>query len=128
MNELGKKPAQYSEAFGDASRASRYFSPLFWSFASIACSIASYVMMLYLMDNGQSPVREPGQGYAIHRLVTISFLPFSIAGSTICIVALFLNARSHRWAWFSIILFFAFFFASSVWATIEEGNRQRPPW
>ncbi|MEQ1905348.1 MAG: hypothetical protein ABL888_14255 [Pirellulaceae bacterium] len=128
MNEHQKKSTTVRENAGVNSWTSRLLSPVGWSWAAIVCSVAYFVMMLYLLDTGLVSATDMDTGFSIHRVIAPLFLPISIAASLVCLIALVLNAWAHRWTWFAAVLFFSFFFASCFWAMIEESNRQRPPW
>jgi hypothetical protein len=128
MNELQNMSTADRENVGVISWTARLLSPVSWSWAAIVCSVAYFVMMQYLLDTGLVSATDSETSFSIHRTIAVLFLPISIAGSLVCLVALVLNACAHRWTWFAAVLFFSFFFASCFWAMIEESNRQRPPW
>jgi hypothetical protein len=128
MNELQNMSTADRENVGVISWTARLLSPVSWSWAAFVCSVAYFVMMLYLMDTGLVSTTDTDTGFSIHGTIATLFLPISVAGSLVCLVALVLNAWAHRWTWFAAVLFFSFFFVSCFWAMIEESNRQRPPW
>ncbi len=77
-------------------------------------------MLIYLMDIGLTSEPESKIGYAIYRIVNFAFLPFALIGAVVCVTALVIDARKQKWKWFTVVLFFSFFFLMHLWMLVSE--------
>ncbi len=82
-----------------------------------------FAMVVYLVDVGLTAVPESRIGYALYRLVDFVFLPFSLAGAAVCLIALVIDVKARRWTWFAVVLFLSFFFLSHLWMVVSENIR-----
>jgi hypothetical protein len=105
------------------TKSRRLFCPGFWNAGAVLCSMAYFVILVYLMDIGLTAEPKLKTGYAIYRFVTFAFLPFALIGAIFCITALVFDARQKKWGWFIVVLFFSFFFFSHLWMMVSENFR-----